>query len=133
MAAEHGESASWKKAGAGGRPPERYSTLGEFLADGGHYFKGQALKNGITYASPIQLECQSNFVILVSDGLQNGNVPGNGDVRTEATNHYSNTSTNDHSATFAGTQKVIVHTVGFDLAGDAAANDVLQTAATNGG
>src|SRR5258708_28958906 len=111
MAAEHGESASWKKAGAGGRPPERYSTLGEFLADGGHYFKGQALKNGITYPSPIQLECQPNFIILISDGLQNGNVPGNGDVRIEATNRF----TQDHATSLTGTQNVIVHTVGFGI------------------
>jgi len=133
MVAQLGTNAAAMKAAIDAISPSGFTPLGEFLADAGQYYKGLALKNGNIYTSPIQLECQPNFVILVSDGLQNGNVPGNGDVRTEATNRYSNTSTNDHSATFAGTQKVIVHTVGFDLAGDAAANDVLQTAATNGG
>src|SRR5262245_10622238 len=109
--------------------PTGFTPLAEFVSDASKYFKGQALKNGITYTSPIQLECQPSFVILVSDGLQNGA----GDVRTVATNIYSNPSTNDHSSTFNGVQNLILHTVGFDLAGDAAANDVLRTAATNGG
>lgn len=51
------------------------------------------------------------------------------DVRTEATLRF----TQDHATSLTGAQNVIVHTVGFDLAGDAAANDVLRTAATNGG
>src|SRR5262245_56521942 len=109
--------------------PTGFTPLAEFVSDASKYFKGQALKNGITYTSPIQLECQPSFVILVSDGLQNGA----GDVRTVATNIYSNPSTNDHSSAFNGVQNLILHTVGFDLAGDAAANDVLRTAATNGG
>ena len=108
-----------------GIQPSGYTPLGEFLRDGGRYYKGTTLTNGITYTSPIQLECQPSFIILVSDGLQNGSV----DVRTEATNRF----TQDHSTTFTGTQNVIVHTVGFDLAGDQAANDVLQQAAANGG
>jgi type IV pilus assembly protein PilY1 len=129
MVAQMGSNVNSMKAAIDAVSPNGFTPLAEFVADGSRYYKGQALKNGNTYSSPIQLECQPSFVILVSDGLQNGA----GDVRTIATNIYSNTSTNDHSSTFAGTQNLILHTVGFDLAGDAAANDVLRTAASNGG
>ena len=117
--------------------PSGFTPLGEFLADAGKYYRHQRLKNNSLLTSPIQLACQPNFIILVSDGLQNGNVgtdtnPLNGDVRLQAYNEFGNPSTNDHSS-LAGIQKVVVHTVGFDLAGDAAANAVLQQAATNGG
>ncbi len=117
--------------------PAGFTPLGEFLADAGKYYRHQRLKDNSLLTSPIQLACQPNFIILVSDGLQNGNVgtdtnPLNGDVRLQAYNEFGNPSTNDHSS-MAGVQKVIVHTVGFDLAGDAAANAVLQQAATNGG
>jgi len=134
MVAAIGTNVTAMKAAVDGITPDGYTPLGEFLADGGHYFKGQALKNGITYASPIQLECQPNFIILISDGLQNGNVPGNGDVRIEATNRF----TQDHATSLTGTQNVIVHTVGFGIGASepgnvVAANDVLRTAAQNGG
>ena len=107
--------------------PSGYTPLGEMLRDAGKYFKGQGDYNGNYTTSPIQLECQPNFVILMSDGLQNGSV----DVRTEATNRY----TQDHASSLAGTQNVVVSTVGFAVSADekAAANDVLQTAAKNGG
>ena len=135
VVAQMGTNATAMKTAINGITASGNTPLGEFLADGGKYYKGQTLKNGNTYTSPIQLECQPSFIILVSDGLQNGDAPGfgtspyTGDVRTEATNRFSQ----DHSSTFAGIQNVIVHTVGFDLAGDAAANDVLRTAAANGG
>ena len=135
IVAQMGSNATAMKTAINAITASGFTPLGEFLADGGKYYKGQTLKNGNTYTSPIQLECQPSFVILVSDGLQNGDAPGfgsspySGDVRTEATNRF----TQDHSSTFTGNQNVIVHTVGFDLAGDAAANDVLRTAAANGG
>jgi type IV pilus assembly protein PilY1 len=125
MVSQMGTNATAMKTAIDNITPTGFTPLGEFLRDGGRYYKGQTLTNGNTYTSPIQLECQPSFIILVSDGLQNGSV----DVRTEATNRF----TQDHASTFTGTQNVIVHTVGFDLAGDAAANDVLQTAASNGG
>jgi type IV pilus assembly protein PilY1 len=128
MVAQMGTSASSMKASIDAINPSGFTPLGEFLDDGGRYYKGITLRNGNTYATPIQLECQPNFIILVSDGLQNGSV----DVRTEATLR----RTQDHHSTFTGQQNVIVHTVGFGLAGtsdEAAANDVLATAATNGG
>jgi type IV pilus assembly protein PilY1 len=103
--------------------------LGEQLDDGGRYFKGQTLRNGSSYASPIQYSCQPNFIIMVTDGLQNGSV----DARTEATNRF----TQDHAAgpgtpNFTGTQNVIVHTVGFSV-DDPNALPVLQQTAANGG
>ena len=125
MVAQMGTNATAMKTAIDNITPTGYTPLGEFLRDGGRYYKGQTLTNGNTYTSPIQLECQPSFIILVSDGLQNGSV----DVRTEATLRF----TQDHASSFTGTQNVIVHTVGFDLAGDAAANDVLRTAASNGG
>jgi type IV pilus assembly protein PilY1 len=106
-----------------GIDPRGYTPLGEMLSDAGQYYQGSFG----SYASPIQYECQPNFAILISDGLQNGTK----DARTEATKLY----TTDYSATFAGKQNVILHTVGFAIdAGEKdAANDVLQKAARNGG
>jgi type IV pilus assembly protein PilY1 len=98
--------------------------LGEQLRDAGDYFKGTYTG----YSSPIQYSCQPNFVILMTDGIQNGSV----DVRTEATNRY----TQDHASGFAGKQNVIVDTVGFGLsASDIAAGGTqnLKDAAKNGG
>ena len=94
--------------------------LGEQLDDAGRYFKGQQWRNGNTYPSPIQYSCQPNFVIVISDGESNGSVS----PTTQATNRYSQ----DHSSTFAGTQNVIVHSVGFSFT-----SSTLQTVAKNGG
>ena len=103
--------------------PNGYTPLGEMLSDAGSYYNGSF--GG--YASPIQYECQPNFAILISDGLQNGKK----DAPTEATTLYAT----DYSATFTGKQNVILHTVGFavDASEKDAANDVLQKAAKNGG
>jgi len=93
------------------------------LYDIGRYYKRDASNP----PTPIQYDCQPNFVIFMSDGLQNGW----GDVRDEATLR----RTQDHRTDLVGRQNVLVHTVGFAVSADEAeaANDVLQTAATNGG
>lgn len=108
--------------------PSGFTPLGEQMYDAGQYYKGLSLRNGTSFPTPIQLECQPNFVILMTDGLQNGTL----DVRVQATAR----RTQDHAGNFSGTQNVIVHTIGFGIT-DAnerdAANDVLQQAATNGG
>ena len=103
--------------------PSGFTPLKGALYDMGNYYKGKL--SG--HPSPIQYECQTNFIIMMSDGLQNGY----GDVRDEATLR----RTQDHATSLAGTQNVLVHTVGFAIPGSeaAAANDVLQTTATNGG
>jgi len=113
-------------AGLSGWTPANYTPLGEALRDIGTYYKGGTF-HGQSFASPIQYDCQPNFVIMMTDGLENGH----SNIRTEATNR----QTQDHSSTIPGTQKVIVDTVGFAIASTdaAAANTVLQTAATNGG
>ena len=109
--------------------PNGNTPLGEQMDDVGRYYKGQVLRNGNTYTSPIQYSCQPNFVVVISDGLWNGSV----NPKTQATNRY----TQDHSTTFAGTQNVIVHTIGFGLnssnSDDAAAIADLKTMAQNGG
>ena len=104
-----------------------YTPLGGFVYDGGQYYKGLALQNGLRYTSPIQLSCQPNFIILVTDGLENGTVL----LAPEATNRY----TQDHAPALTGLQNVIVDTVGFGITAVEldAANAVLKQAATNGG
>jgi type IV pilus assembly protein PilY1 len=121
-----GSTVSTLTTAISGLSPSGFTPLGEMLRDAGKYYKGQGDYNGNYTTSPIQLDCQPNFIILMSDGLQNGTV----DVRTEATNR----RTQDHSS-LTGTQNVIVHAVGFAVepTDRDAANDVLQTAATNGG
>jgi type IV pilus assembly protein PilY1 len=94
---------------------------GEQIRDAGSYFKGT-----FGYPSPIELACQPNFVIVVSDGLYTGINP-----RPEGTNRF----TQDHAA-FTGLQNVIVHTVGFALPqGDKDSGGLvaLQDTARNGG
>ncbi len=109
--------------------PNGSTPTGEQLDDVGRYYKGQQLRNGNTYTTPIQYSCQPNFVIVISDGLWNGSV----NPKTQATNRY----TQDHSSTFGGTQNVLVHTVGFSLSpsnsDEKTALTDLQTMATNGG
>jgi type IV pilus assembly protein PilY1 len=111
-----------------GITPSGYTPLGESLRDLGKYYKNLGDRDG-TYAgtNPIQSSCQPNFIIFMSDGLQNGSM----DVRTEATLR----RTQDHHSMFSGVQNVLVHTVGFAVseAERDAANDVLDAAATNGG
>jgi type IV pilus assembly protein PilY1 len=89
--------------------PSGYTPLGEQLDDAGRYYKGQPLRNGNTYTTD-PISCQPNFVVLITDGLQNGSV----DVRTEATNRFSNLSRTT-TQYVSGTQNVIVHTVGFAI------------------
>ncbi len=133
MVASIGTNVTTMKAAVDNITPAGYTPLGEFLYDGGQYYKGLPFRNAEVHPSPIQAsigECQPNFIILISDGLQNGSM----DVRTEATNRF----TQDHASSFTGTQKVIVHTVGFGIGSSepgnvVAANDVLRTAAQNGG
>jgi type IV pilus assembly protein PilY1 len=100
--------------------------LGDAAYDVGQYYKG--LYTG--YSSPIQLSCQPNFLIVVTDGLETSSTKL---LVNEATNRY----TQDHSTTFAGVQNVIVDTVGFGIGASepsnvVAANTMLNTAAANG-
>jgi type IV pilus assembly protein PilY1 len=94
---------------------------GEALRDVGKYFSGTFG----SYSSPIQYSCQPNFVIIISDGMWNGTI----DPATQATTEY----TTDHSSSFAGTQNLIIDTIGFNLpAGDSGIAS-LQSIAQNAG
>jgi type IV pilus assembly protein PilY1 len=121
--ADVGSSTATLLTALSGISPSGWTPLGEALYDMGQYFKGYT--SG--HPTPIQYDCQPNFIILMSDGLQNGSK----DVRSEATLR----RTQDHSTGWPGVQNVLVHTVGFAVAEDEAeaANDVLQAAANNGG
>src|SRR2546426_433137 len=131
MVAQMGTTPSVMKAAVDAISPFGYTPLGEMMKDAGLYYEGKQLKNGNTYTTPIQStvgQCQPNFIILISDGLQNGYL----DVQQEAGYQFAN----DHSTVFTGKQNVIVHSVGFALdAADkaAGANDILKNAAKNGG
>ncbi|MFA6003704.1 MAG: Ig-like domain-containing protein [Elusimicrobiota bacterium] len=102
--------------------PSGYTPLGETVRDEGLYFQGQLG----ALPTPVQSACQLNSTILITDGLQNGNL----DVRTQATNMF----TLDHS-THTGVQNIVVHTVGFSLVASERlqALAVLQQTAINGG
>jgi type IV pilus assembly protein PilY1 len=99
--------------------------LGEQIRDAGLYYKGQ-----FGFPSPIQLECQPNFVIVVSDGLYTGSLQ----PQAEA----AKLNAQDHSG-LPGKQNIIVHAIGFGIGvseppGNAlTANDELQKTAQNGG
>jgi type IV pilus assembly protein PilY1 len=104
-----------------------YTPLGEAATDVNSYFGGNKLIDGTQYPNPIQYSCQPNFVIMITDGMWNGNI----DPQPVATTMY----TTDHYGTASdGKQNVIVDTVGFNLTGsDLQAVPVLQTMAKNGG
>jgi type IV pilus assembly protein PilY1 len=132
VVAQVGTAVGTMKSAVNALTPTGDTPLGDSLYDAGRYFKGQQLTNGTTFASPIQLECQPNFVILITDGMQTS---GARSMTSEATSRY----TQDHSSSFAGMQNVIVHTVGFGVTvntsqatSDQALAD-LATAARNGG
>ncbi|MEJ2155785.1 MAG: PilC/PilY family type IV pilus protein [Desulfobacteraceae bacterium] len=48
---------------------ETYTPLAEALAEAGLYFAGErSWYNHLTYTSPIDVQCRSNFIILITDG-----------------------------------------------------------------
>jgi type IV pilus assembly protein PilY1 len=103
--------------------PNGFTPLGEMLRDAGNYLRGSF--GG--YSSPIQLSCQPNFAILITDGKQTGSL----DVSAQADALYKD----DLSTTLSGQQNLITHTVGFGLAADDAvqATAELQDTAAKGG
>jgi type IV pilus assembly protein PilY1 len=120
------------KAAVNGISADFDTPLGDALYDAGQYYKGLSLTNGTAYASPIQLSCQPNFVILVTDGMQTSGARA---MPAEATNRYSQ----DHATSLTGLQNVIVHTVAFGILPGNPYEDPtqaridLQNAAKNGG
>lgn len=132
VVAQVGTSISTMKTSVNGLSPTGDTPLGDSIYDAGRYYKGLTLTNGTTFASPIQLECQPNFIILITDGIQTS---GSRQLPPEAGNRF----TQDHAPSFTGMQNVIVHTVGFgitastDTATAEAAFADLAAAAQNGG
>ncbi len=76
------------------------------------------------YPSPIEYECQLNYVIVVTDGLPNG------EPEELVSDVAASLFSTDHSSSLAQVQNVIVHTVGFDIAEGTA---LLTETAQNGG
>jgi type IV pilus assembly protein PilY1 len=130
-----GTTVSAMKTAVNGLTPTGDTPLGDSLYDAGQYYKGATLTNGTSFASPIQLSCQPNFIILLTDGMQTSGSR----VITGTTGEAGLRFTQDHASSFTGTQNVIVHTVGFGVTvntsqatSDQALAD-LADAARNGG
>ena len=87
-----GTNVNVMKTAVNGLSPTGNTPLGDALYDVGQYYKGQPTANGTQAAlsSPIQLECQPNFVIFITDGMQTS---GSRNMPTEGTNRF----TQDHA------------------------------------
>jgi type IV pilus assembly protein PilY1 len=132
--AQVGSSVTAMKVAVNNLNPTGDTPLGDALYDVGRYYKGLTTAAGTQgpFTSPIQLECQPNFVLFITDGMQTS---GSRNLPPEATNRF----TQDHASSLTGTQNVIVHTVGFGVTvntpqseSDQAYAD-LSNAAKNGG
>src|SRR5215470_8907367 len=132
-----GASVSTLQSAVNNLSPTGNTPLGDALYDVGQYYKGLKTANGTQgpFTSPIQLACQPNFVIFITDGMQTA---GTRLMPAEATNRY----TQDHASWLPDVpniQNVIVHTVGFGVtvnttaAETQAAYDTLSQSARNGG
>src|SRR5262252_11185685 len=129
-----GSSVASMKAAVNALSPTGNTPLGDALYDVGQYYKGLKTGNGTQgpFTSPIQLECQPNFVIFITDGMQTA---GTRTMPAEATNRY----TQDHATALTGLQNVIVHTVGFGVTVNTTAAETqaayhnLSASAKNGG
>jgi type IV pilus assembly protein PilY1 len=102
--------------------------LGGQMRDASAYYKG--IYQG--YPSPIQNACQSNYVILITDGLQTDTQSSNA-VQVQAGIAFRQ----DHSTPWPGVQNLITHTIGFGISGGAddlaQAEAALRETAANGG
>ncbi|MCR9190423.1 MAG: PilC/PilY family type IV pilus protein [Alteromonadaceae bacterium] len=124
--------------------------LSETLFGAKRYFEGNgpflspvrrqadSAMNGNNYRSPIDLECQANYVVLLTDGEPTRDTNHNDEMEEElginrcdgncldeiAEYMYSNDISDDYD----GTQRVVTYTVGFQ-----SQQDLLDDAATKGG
>ncbi|TWJ32438.1 pilus assembly protein [Geobacter argillaceus] len=120
--------------------------LGESLFEAMRYFNGDASAFGNTvgitsgrYVSPVEVACQKNYVIFVTDGMANADddpvlktICTNGDCDGDGIEPGDlNHSLDDVAkALNLGPQQVVTYTIGFGLTGaDAAAVDLLNRAA----
>lgn len=102
------------------------------------YRQDQDAMNESRYKSPVELECQANYVVLLTDGEPTRDTNHNGEMASElgigqcsgncldeiAEYMYEN----DISDTFEGTQRVVTYTVGFQTD-----QDLLADTARKGG
>jgi len=136
--------------------------LAESLFEAMRYYQGgatafSAANGNITYTSPIEAECQLNYVIIVTDGMSthdrnsvlttictNGDCDNDNDAAKNASISSGGSDylddvakymhTNDMNSSFTGAQTVTTYTIGFGLGGaDAAAVQLLADTAANGG
>jgi type IV pilus assembly protein PilY1 len=72
--AEVGATASAISTAVDTLQPLGNTPLGEALSDLGEYYKGNLKRSstGSKYSTPIQYTCQPNFIIMVTDGVENG-------------------------------------------------------------
>ena len=111
--------------GRAARDIQRYYR-GEYgeTAGGGTVQRGRA-PQVVTYPSPIQLECQVNYAILMTDGMPTRELEDENLVAVTAKEMH----TSDHSP-LDGVQRVDVHTIGFDVPEGA---ELLTRTARDGG
>lgn len=135
-------------------PAPDVTPLGETLYEAMNYFKGeQGYFSKQQYRSPIEGSCQTNYVIVVTDGVPIGDddailkrignfseCPG-GDCDGDGNSDYKDSLDDiawylyhsDLSDRFVGQQNVKTYTIGFGLGGgNAAAVQLLQDTADNG-
>ena len=112
--------------------PGRDAALGDALYDAGRYFKGEPLNDGTNFPSPIQLACQANHIIVISDGA-GIETSGARSLSVEAALRKEQ----DHSTVLPDVQRVTVHTIAFGVGTSSSAPDgrstALEAAAENGG
>jgi len=134
--------------------PQTYTPLAETLYEAGLYFKGGAsyFNSGVTYTSPIQYNCQRNYVVVITDGKptqdQNNILPTvigdrDGDQRepigapndpnypTSGSDYLDDVAKylydTDLRADLTGKQNIATYTIGFTED-----NDLLERTATHG-
>lgn len=125
---------------------QRNTPLGESLFEAMRYYNGEASAFGNTigitsgkYVSPVEVACQKNYVIFVTDGMATGDddavlktICTNGDCDGDGVepNDLNHSLDDVAKALNLGPKQVVTYTIGFGLAGaDAVAVALLQRAA----
>ncbi len=107
------------------------------LLEGGQYFRGEELRSiGVTHPSPMQSSCQSNHIVLLTDGQPSNDPAAVTDVQTllytDGTTCAAATTsggtcgaeladwlaTTDHSADLTDVNGINTHTIGFNFSSD---------------
>jgi type IV pilus assembly protein PilY1 len=126
--------------------PTGYTPLGESLFEAMRYFNGEATAFGNTigivsgkYVSPVEVACQKNYVIFVTDGMATADddpvlktICSNGDCDGDGIEpgNLEHSLDDVAKALNLSPQQVVTYTIGFGLTGaDATAIDLLNRAA----